>query len=103
MPEKVLEYLNPRSGQFFIDCTLGGASCTIEIAKRVGETGKVLAIDLDAWAAGRDAIEVWDGTASTYLLAALVSDAPTNLQVPKWNTGGTITWEDDDSGGAPPA
>ena len=47
MPEKVLEYLNPRSGQFFIDCTLGGASCTIEIAKRVGETGKVLAIDLD--------------------------------------------------------
>ena len=59
------------------------------------------AVDLDAWAAGRDAIEFYDGVASTYLLGALVSDTPTNGQVPKWNTGGTITWEADATGGAP--
>lgn len=57
-----------------------------------------MAVDLAAWAAGRDAVEFYDGTASTYLLGALASDAPTNGQVPKWNTGGTITWEDDNSG-----
>ncbi|MDD5071542.1 MAG: 16S rRNA (cytosine(1402)-N(4))-methyltransferase RsmH [Patescibacteria group bacterium] len=47
MLKEVLEYLNPQTGQFFIDCTLGGAGYTMEIAKRVGEAGKVLAIDLD--------------------------------------------------------
>lgn len=56
------------------------------------------AFDADAWASGRDALECFDGTASTYLIGALVSDTPSNGQVPKWNTGGTITWEDDDSG-----
>jgi len=50
MLKEVLEYLKPRSGQFFIDGTLGGAGYTIEIAKRVGEAGKVLAIDLDEMA-----------------------------------------------------
>ena len=47
MLKEVLEYLDPKSGQEFIDCTLGGAGYTVEIAKRVGATGKVLAIDLD--------------------------------------------------------
>lgn len=50
MLKEVLEYLHPENGQFFIDCTLGGAGYTIEIAKRVGEEGKVLAIDLDEMA-----------------------------------------------------
>ncbi|MDD5031621.1 MAG: 16S rRNA (cytosine(1402)-N(4))-methyltransferase RsmH [Patescibacteria group bacterium] len=50
MLKEVIEYLRPRTGQFFIDCTLGGAGYTIEIAKRVGETGRVLAIDLDEMA-----------------------------------------------------
>lgn len=47
MLKEVMEYLRPRAGQFFVDCTLGGAGYTIEIAKRVGETGRVLSIDLD--------------------------------------------------------
>ena len=52
-----------------------------------------LGVDLDAWLATRDAIEFFDGVASTYLLGVLVSDSPTNLQVPKFNTAtGTITW-----------
>lgn len=59
-----------------------------------------IAMDTDAWAASRGAIQHYDGTANTYLVGTLVSDTPTNGQVPKWNTGGTITWENDnDTGG----
>ena len=47
MLKEVLEYLNPCSGEYFIDCTLGGAGYTIEVAKKVGPKGGVLAIDLD--------------------------------------------------------
>lgn len=50
MLKEVLEYLDPQSGQYFIDCTLGGAGYTIAIAKRVLPDGKVLAIDLDEMA-----------------------------------------------------
>ncbi len=47
MIEEVINYLNPRKGQFFIDCTLGGGGYTFALAKQVGKTGQVLAIDLD--------------------------------------------------------
>ena len=57
-----------------------------------------LAGDNNAWASGRGAPQWFDGTANVYLLGALASDTPTNGQVPKWNTGGTITWEDDTGG-----
>ena len=61
-----------------------------------------VAADNNAWATSRGALEHFDGTASTFVLAALASDTPTNGQVAKWNTGGTITWENDnDSGGTP--
>lgn len=51
------------------------------------------AFDSDAWTLG--APECFDGTNSIYMIGTLASDAPGNGQVPKWNTGGTITWEDD--------
>jgi hypothetical protein len=61
-----------------------------------------IAADNNAWDTGRGAVEFYDGTASTFLVGALASDSPSDGQVPKWNTGGTITWENDaDSGGAP--
>lgn len=44
---EIIKYLDPKPGENFIDCTLGGGGYTLEIAKRVGEKGKVLAIDLD--------------------------------------------------------
>lgn len=47
MLKEVMEYLNPKPGQKFIDCTLGGGSYTIEIAKRILPDGKILSIDLD--------------------------------------------------------
>jgi hypothetical protein len=57
------------------------------------------AFDTNAWGTGRGAIQVYDGTANTYVVAALASDTPTNGQVPTWNTGGTITWETPGGGG----
>lgn len=59
-----------------------------------------IAGDNDAWAASRGAVVFYDGTASTRLVGVLSSDTPSNGQVPKWNTGGTITWEDDSSSGS---
>lgn len=61
-------------------------------APTTGSVAKV-AFDTNAWAANRGAIQVHDGTANTYVVAALASDTPSNGQVPTWNTGGTITWE----------
>jgi 16S rRNA (cytosine1402-N4)-methyltransferase len=47
MLNDVLAGLEPKPGQVFIDCTLGGAGYTLALAKAVGPKGKVLAIDLD--------------------------------------------------------
>jgi hypothetical protein len=78
----------------------GGAS-DFEIpngaAPTVNTFGEI-AGDNDLWGAGRGALVHYDGTAATALVAPLVSDTPSNGQVPKWNTGGTITWEDDSTG-----
>lgn len=57
-----------------------------------------LAGDNNAWAASRGAVQFFDGTANTYLVGVLASDTPTAGQVPKWQSGGTITWEDDSTG-----
>lgn len=58
-----------------------------------------LAADNDLWDTGRGALLLFDGTAATALVGVLVSDTPTDGQVPTWNTGGTITWEDAGAGG----
>jgi hypothetical protein len=56
------------------------------------------ALDTDGWGAGYDAYEVYNGTSSAYLVATDASDTPTDGQVPTWNSDGSITWEDDDTG-----
>jgi len=47
MLSEILEYLQPKTGKKYIDCTLGGAGYTIAIAKLVGGKGQVIGIDLD--------------------------------------------------------
>jgi len=77
---------------FVLDCILKlltGASPTVDTA---GD----MAFDTDIWASGRGSALLYDGTAATVLLNVLVSDTPSDGQVPKFNTGGTITWENDD-------
>jgi len=47
----------------------------------------------NAWATGRGTILFNDQTADVALVGTLLSDTPSNGQVPTFNTGGTITWE----------
>lgn len=50
MKKEAIEYLDLRAGDKIIDCTLGGGGYTMEIAKKVGPSGRVLAIDADKMA-----------------------------------------------------
>ena len=50
MLAEILEYLAPKTGGKFIDCTLGGAGYTVALGEKVGKKGKVLGIDLDSLA-----------------------------------------------------
>jgi len=45
--KEVLEILEPKKGEFFIDCTFGDGGHALEILKRVGNEGKVLGVDWD--------------------------------------------------------
>jgi hypothetical protein len=60
-----------------------------------------IAGDNNLWATGRGAILAYDGTAATALIGVLASDTPVAGQVPKWQSDGTITWENDSTGGSP--
>ncbi len=79
------------------DTTLSGGTGTLSDAGTSNTvtdfTGTTLTFASTAWATGRGALQIYDGTADTRVVAALASDTPTNGQVPTWNTGGTITWE----------
>ncbi|MBU2540053.1 16S rRNA (cytosine(1402)-N(4))-methyltransferase RsmH [Patescibacteria group bacterium] len=48
LPKEVLEYLNPKSNENFIDCTIGEGGHAIAILERSGPNGKLLGIDLDS-------------------------------------------------------
>ncbi|MCA9211537.1 MAG: 16S rRNA (cytosine(1402)-N(4))-methyltransferase RsmH [Planctomycetales bacterium] len=52
---EVLEQLSPLAGKIIVDGTLGGGGHTRELAKAVGETGLVLAVDRDEEAVERAA------------------------------------------------
>lgn len=82
-----------------------GGDTTLEIPNAAAPSVTVfgqVAADNNLWAAGRGTVVTYDGTAAVAAVMTLVSDTPGNGQVPKWNTGGTITWEPDaDTGGAP--
>jgi len=52
-----------------------------------------ISFDTDGWGSGYDALEIWNGTASAYVVATTASDTPSNGEIPTFNTGGTITWE----------
>lgn len=44
---EVLALLDPKLGQVVVDCTLGFAGHSVELLRRVGPTGKLIATDLD--------------------------------------------------------
>jgi hypothetical protein len=80
-----------------------GAASSLEVPNGANPTTDALgeiAADSDAQGAGRGSLEFFDGTSSTFMVGILATDTCTNLQVPKWNTGGTWTCENDDNAGA---
>jgi 16S rRNA (cytosine1402-N4)-methyltransferase len=44
---EVLELLDPRPGQVFVDCTVGRAGHSSAIARRLGESGMLIGLDAD--------------------------------------------------------
>lgn len=59
-----------------------------------------IAFDSNAWASAHGTIQIFDGTATAYMVAIQTSDTCINGQVPTFNTGGTWTCE---TNGAIPA
>lgn len=47
LTKEVLEFLNPKPGENFIDCTVDGGGHAKEILKKISPDGKLLGIDLD--------------------------------------------------------
>jgi 16S rRNA (cytosine1402-N4)-methyltransferase len=47
LQNEVIEYLNPKPNENFIDCTVGNAGHTLAILERNGPRGKILGIDAD--------------------------------------------------------
>jgi 16S rRNA (cytosine1402-N4)-methyltransferase len=46
--DDVLAALDPKPGEVVVDCTLGYAGHSAELLRRIGPTGKLIALDLDA-------------------------------------------------------
>jgi len=53
LQKEIIEYLDPKPNQNFIDCTADGGGHTINILESTGPKGKVLAIDWDQEMANR--------------------------------------------------
>lgn len=47
MVSEVLSFLQPQSGQTFIDCTVGGGGHALEIVKRILPDGRLIGLDRD--------------------------------------------------------
>jgi 16S rRNA (cytosine1402-N4)-methyltransferase len=47
LKKEVLEYLNPKQNENFVDCTIGEGGHSEDILNKTGPLGKVLGIDLD--------------------------------------------------------
>src|SRR3989344_5041778 len=45
--KEIIEYLDPKPGDCFIDATLNGGGHSEEILKKIGPDGKVLGIEID--------------------------------------------------------
>lgn len=46
---EVIQYLDPKPGENFIDCTIGEAGHTMAILERIKPDGKILGIDVDSY------------------------------------------------------
>jgi len=58
MLREAIDYLQPKDGEVIVDCTLGGGGYALEIAKRAGDRGKIIAIDADQMAIQNSEIRI---------------------------------------------
>ena len=47
LQKEVIQYIDPKPNENFIDATIGGGGHALEILKRIGPSGKLMGIDLD--------------------------------------------------------
>jgi 16S rRNA (cytosine1402-N4)-methyltransferase len=66
---EVIESLKVKTGDYIIDCTLGGGGYTLALAKLVGESGRVLSTDLDSLAIEHVAEKIKNNKVNNVILA----------------------------------
>ena len=69
LPKEVIEYLNPKSGENFIDCTLGQGGHAFSILDLTGPSGRVLGIDWDKESLDRFCAQHPDPSSQRLILA----------------------------------
>lgn len=77
---EVLEALQPKPGEFFIDATLGAGGHAKEILARIGPSGKLLAVDADARAVEIFKSEIKNQKSEILILQRNFKDIPKILK-----------------------
>ncbi|MGH2957683.1 MAG: 16S rRNA (cytosine(1402)-N(4))-methyltransferase RsmH [Solirubrobacterales bacterium] len=70
LAEELVELLDPRPGETFLDCTFGGGGHAALIAARLGPEGELIAVDRDPAAERRWRELAWDAPSRTRFLRA---------------------------------
>lgn len=74
MLKQSVDLLSPENGGIYVDCTLGGGGHSLEILKRMGPDGRLIAVDRDA-----DAIEAASERLKEYKNVTYVHDNYENI------------------------
>jgi 16S rRNA (cytosine1402-N4)-methyltransferase len=63
MLAEILDYLEPRNGRTFVDCTVGGGGHALEIVRRIAPDGRLVGLDRDeeAISAASDKLREYSG------------------------------------------
>src|SRR3989338_4326517 len=78
--KEVIEILDPKPGEFFIDGTVGSGGHTLEILKKIGPKGKLLGIDWDEKTIERLKIEKFKDYKNIILANGNYADFPEILK-----------------------
>lgn len=74
MLEQSVDLIAPKAGGIYVDCTLGGGGHSLEILKRMGGEGRLIAVDRDS-----DAIEAASERLKEYKNVTYVQDNYENI------------------------
>lgn len=74
MLKQSVDLLSPKDGGIYVDCTLGGGGHSLEILKRIGKDGRLIAVDRDT-----DAIEAASQRLAEYSNVTYIHDNYENI------------------------